>query len=367
MQALGLNTHRLSLEWSRIEPRPGEFDHAAIDRYRTMIGGLRDRGLRPMVCCHHFTDPHWFYAQGGWENAQSPARFQHYVRYVTQALGDLCDWWLTFNEPLIGLAQGWFRGIWPPQKRDAIAALRVFRHLLKAHAAAYHAIHTVQPHAEVSYAKAIGLFHGLRPGNLLDRYAAGLKRYLFEHVWFMATVDGRLRPPLGAGESDPQLVDSFDFTAINYYSHNLVRFTPNPFKLFGTELFSPQGEYSDYGQHGPYSEYWPQGLYQICQEVSAFGKPIYVTENGLPDKDDDQRPHWLLGHLQALHRAIEDGCDVRGYFHWTLVDNFEWTEGWGLRFGLIELDPATQARRPRPSAALYSRIARENAITPEMP
>ena len=117
---------------------------------------------------------------------------------------------------------------------------------------------------------------------------------------------------------------------------------------------------------GPTANTGPRVYIRSARKSARLAKPIYVTENGLPDRDDDQRPHWLLGHLQALHRAIEDGCDVRGYFHWTLVDNFEWTEGWGLRFGLIELDPATQVRRPRPSAALYSHIARENAITPEM-
>jgi beta-glucosidase len=362
MQALGIGAHRLSLEWSRIEPRPGEFDHGAIDRYREMIGGLRERGIRPMVCFHHFTDPRWFYTQGGWERPESAARFQQYVRYAGAALADLCDWWLTFNEPLVHLAQGWFRGIWPPQKRNPAAALRVYRNLLNAHAAGYHALHTVQGEAEVSYAKAVRLFHGLRPDSLADRYAAGLKRYLFEHIWFMATVDGKIRPPVGAGDFDPQLAGSFDFTAVNYYSHYWVRFSPNPLTLFGREQYSPDGEYSDYGQHGPYSEYWPKGIYQICREVAAFDKPIYITENGLPDRDDDQRPRWLLGHLRELHRAIEDGCDVRGYFHWTLVDNFEWSEGWGLRFGLIELDPATQERRPRPSAELYGRIARANGI-----
>lgn len=366
MAALGLNAHRLSVEWSRIEPRPNEFDHTAIDRYRAMLDALRTRGIRPMVCFHHFTDPLWFYKRGGWEQAESPARFQRFVSKTAAALGDLCDWWLTMNEPLVNVAQGWFQGIWPPQSRNPVRAMRVYRHLLKAHGAAYHAIHAVQPDAEVSYAKAVRLFHGLRPNHPGDRYAAGLRRYLYEHVWFMATVDGKIRPPVGAPDFDPLLADSFDFTAINYYTHYLVRCTPNPLALFGKDLYSADGEYSDYGRNGPYSEYYPQGLAQICREVSAFGKPILITENGLPDRDDDLRPKWLLGHLAALHRAIADGCDVRGYFHWTLVDNFEWSEGWGLRFGLIELDPETQARRPRPSAALYGQIARANGITVDL-
>ena len=366
MQALGINTHRLSIEWSRVEPEPGVFDHAALDRYRELVGGLRDRGIRPMVCLHHFTDPRWFFDGGGWERSDAPARFALYTRTVVDALKDLCDFWLTINEPLVGMGQSWFRGAWPPHKTNPVTAMKVFRHMLYAHAAAYHTIHARQPDAQVSYAKAFRLFHGTRPGNLLDRYAAGLRRHLFEHIWVMATVDGRIRPPVGAGQYYPPLRDSLDFFGANFYSHYLVRFKPNPFKLFGEEHYSEHAELSDSGSHGPYSEYYPQGLYQLAHELQRLGKPIYITENGLPDADDDQRPRWIIGHLQQLHRAIQDGCDVRGYYHWTFVDNFEWSEGWSLRFGLVEMDPATQVRTPRPSAALYGEIARENAITPAM-
>ncbi len=130
MQRLGLNAHRLSIEWSRVEPSPGEIDHAALDRYRAMVGGLRERGIEPMVALHHFTDPLWFGARGGWENGESVALFQRYARTVVDALGDLCDFWLTFNEPLVCLGQGWFRGIWPPHKRNPLTARRVFLNML---------------------------------------------------------------------------------------------------------------------------------------------------------------------------------------------------------------------------------------------
>ncbi len=362
MQRLGLNGHRLSIEWSRVEPSLGEIDHAALDRYRAMVGGLRDRGIEPMVALHHFTDPLWFVKQGGWENSESIALYQHYARTVVDALGDLCDFWLTFNEPLVGLGQGWFRGIWPPHKRNPLTARRVFLNFLFSHAAGYHTIHARQPHARVSYAKAVSLFRGLDEESSLDRYAAGVKRHLFEHIWIMATIDGKLRPPLGVGNYHHPLAGSLDFFAINYYTRRLVRFTPSPRTLFGVERFSENAELSDSGQQGPYSEYHPAGLHQICEEVSVFDKPIYITENGLPDADDDQRPRWILGHLKELHRAIESGCDVRGYYHWTFVDNFEWNEGWGLRFGLVQMNPQTQGRTERPSAQLYGKIARENQL-----
>ncbi|MCX6047572.1 MAG: glycoside hydrolase family 1 protein [Chloroflexi bacterium] len=366
MQQLHLNAHRLSIEWSRVEPEPGVFDHRALDRYREMLGGLRARGLEPMVSLYHFTNPRWLEARGGWENAETIIRFQNYARTTVKALGDLCQTWLTVNEPLVYLAQSWFRGIWPPLKQDFLAALPVFRHLLYAHAAAYQTIHACQPHAQVGYASAFRLFSGLRPDHPMDHFAAELKRYLFDHLWIWATVDGKIRPPLGVGQYYPPLANSFDFIGINYYTRDLVRFSPNPLTLFGNEQFSPDAELSDNGRDGPYSEYYPEGLYQLCREMQQFGKPIYITENGLPDRDDDQRPRWLLAHLHQLHRAIEAGCDVRGYFHWTLVDNFEWHEGWNLRFGLFALNPATQLRTARASAHLYGAIAEQNGISQEL-
>lgn len=362
MQHFGHNTHRMSLEWSRIEPTPGRFDHAVIDRYRAMLDGLRQRGLKPMVTFHHFTNPLWLEQLGGWENPDIVTYFQRYVRYAVRALSDLCDLWLTINEPLVYVAQGWVRGIWPPEKISALGALRVFRHMMQAHGVGYQTIHAVTPAAKVGFAMPVRVFQPANPDSWLDRKAANLKRYLAEHVWIMSAVDGKIRFPFGFDEYHRTLEDSTDFIGINFYTRDLVRFRPDPRLLFGEEHYHPQGEYSDSGWRGVYSEYAPQALNQIVHEVNVFKKPIYITENGLPDHDDDQRPRWLLGHLHQLHCAIQDGCDVRGYYHWTFTDNFEWSEGWGLRFGLIEFGPQTQQRRPRPSAYMYSQIARHNAI-----
>ena len=367
MQQFGLNAHRLSIEWSRVEPEPGVFDHQALDRYREMVGGLRARGIRPIVALNHFTLPFWFYLRGGWTNPESVVLFQRYTRKVVAALGDLCDMWITFNEPVVYVGQTWFRGIWPPRQPNPVRAIQSFRNLLFAHAAAYQEIHSSQPESQVGYAKAVKLYGRMREEHLLDRYAAGIKRWLFEHCWVIATADGKIRPPFGINDYHHPLADSFDFMGINYYTSSLVRFSPDPRKLFGSEHFAPDTELSDATSSGiPYSQYTPEKLHQICTEVAFLGKPIYIMENGLPDQSDERRGRWLVGHLKELHRAIQDGYDVRGYFHWTFVDNFEWNEGWGLRFGLVELDRETQVRTPRPSAKLYGEIARQNAITQKM-
>ena len=241
-------------------------------------------------------------------------------------------------------------------------ALRVYRHLLLAHAVGYQTIHALQPDAQVGAAMAIRLFQPSNPASKLDQFAGAAKRYIGEHIWLRSMADGRLRFPLGLNEYNHALDGSMDFVGINYYTRDLVRFSPDPRRLFGAEHFQPDGEFSDTGMRGIYSQLVPEGLYQSIRDVAVYGKPVYITENGLPDHDDDQRPRWLLAHIYQVHRAIQEGSDVRGYYHWTFTDNFEWSEGWGLRFGLIDLNPLTQERCPRPSASMFSAIVRTNGI-----
>jgi beta-glucosidase len=359
---LGLNSHRISIEWSRIEPQAGKIDLVAIARYRTLLEALHKRGVQPWIALHHFTNPLWLEDQGGWENPAVVERFTAYVRIVVQHLGDLCQHWLTINEPLVYLGQGWLRGTWPPHHPNPLLAIRVYRHLLYAHAGAYHAIHQAQPHAQVGVAKAMRHFDPARPHHLGDQLAARARRYLFEELWFAATLNGRLFSPLGIGQVDPTLANTLDFIGINYYCRYQVTFSLNPKQFFGKEGYTLGRELSDASSRGPYSQFDPDGLELICHRMQKYGKPIYITENGLPDYNDDQRPRWLLAHLNAIYQAIQNGCDIRGYFHWTLIDNFEWDDGWTMYFGLIGMDHTTQIRTPRPSAALYGQIARTNQL-----
>jgi beta-glucosidase len=155
-----------------------------------------------------------------------------------------------------------------------------------------------------------------------------------------------------------------DFVGVNYYTRDLVALDLRaPRRLFARNFHAPGALMSD----GGYGEIYPEGLYRVLQRARAYGRPLYVTENGLPDADDDRRPAFILDHLRQLSRAVQAGCDVRGYFHWTLVDNFEWADGWTLRFGLIALDPATQARTPRPSAEVYAGICRTGVLPEQAP
>ena len=367
--ALGQNSHRLSLEWSRIEPQEGVFDEAALGRYRQMVQELRERNLEPMVTLHHFTNPLWLMELGEWENRQVVHYFQRYVERVVEALGDLVSLWCTINEPAIYAFLGYLSGRFPPGKHSFITTFRVLGNLLRGHAAAYHAIHRQQSRARVGLVKSVVGFEPANPASPLDRLVTRVQDYLFNDIALLAVKDGRLRFPAGWGiRPHGPLIDSLDFIGVNYYSRRLVAFDLHQWRqLFGRHSFREGAELSDSGRLGPYSEIYPQGLYLALRKVAALlGKPIIITENGLPDADDDQRPRFLLTHLAQVHKAIREGLPIQGYYHWSLVDNFEWTEGWALRFGLIEVDPETQERRIRPSGELYAEICRANGITREM-
>jgi beta-glucosidase len=368
MVELNHNTHRLSIEWSRVEPRAGAWDERAVARYREMLTGLRQRGIEPMVTLHHFSTPLWLARQGGWSN---PALVDHFRRWASQAVeffGDLVNLWCTINEPAVYAALGYLFGTHAPGAQGLRNYFLVLGNMLKGHAAAYRAIHSCDGRARVGLVKNVQLFDPARPGSPPDRFWAWFLDYAFNHVALRAVQDGRLRPPTGLGLSPHgPLIDSSDFIGLNYYTRSLVAFEPGQGELLGVRRFpKPGAEVSDSGRHGTYGEIYPQGMYRALMRVARLGKPIYVTETGLPDTDDDQRPRFLVTHLAQVARAIADGADVRGLYHWSLTDNFEWAEGWALRFGLIALDEKTQERTVRPSGRLFAAIAAENGLTREM-
>lgn len=328
-----------------------------------MLQALRDRGITPMVTLHHFTNPRWLEAQGGWLHPETPARFARFAERAAGALGDLCQLWCTINEPGVYAAFGYMLGTFPPGISDIGKTLRVGAALLRGHAAAAEAIH------RVAQALRVGIVHRMQvfdpstpaPQNML---AALTLDYMFNETVLRALRTGRLPPPLGKGEVVPGLRGSSDFFGLNYYARERVIFDPRrPGELF-TRRFTPpsvpQGDFTHEGKS--YGEIYPAGMERALRRAGRLGLPIYICETGLPDADDDQRPGFLLSYLAAIYRAIAAGVDVRGVFLWTLIDNFEWLDGWGLRFGLYALDERTQLRTLRRSGALYAAIARANAI-----
>lgn len=361
--AMGLKTVRLSLEWSRIEPAEGRWDSAAIDRYRELLNSLRQRGLTPMLTLHHFTNPLWLAEQGGWLANKVVERFARYADFAAQSLGDLGDLWGTLNEPMVYATFSHLFGDWTPGHKNMGHTFKVVSHMIEAHTAAARAVHARYPQARVGLVTHYPIFDPVK-NSFLDRQAARIQNQIFNQYILDAVYRGKHRLPTG-GTSVAGFTNQDDFIGLNYYGRQTVAFDlTKPMTLFGRHIIKTDADM--WTEPWPDREIYPEGLFRALKQLAVFKKPIYVTENGLDDATDARRPGFLLTHLAALQRAIQAGVDVRGYYHWTLVDNYEWVEGWSTRFGLIALNPQTQERTPRRSAALFSEIARANAITPAM-
>jgi beta-glucosidase len=365
---LGVNALRLSLEWSRIEPEENCFDSQALDRYRQMLEGLHARGIEPIVCLHHFTHPRWFENSGAFLRRDAPQLFVRFTRHVASAIGDLCRFWVTFNEPNVYAACGYVLGEFPPgRKGELLNALRVNRAQAEAHVLAYRAIHELVPGAQVGWAQHYVVFEPA--GGIMDRWVAALLDRLFNHIFFELIETGRLAFPFSllnghAGDTK----GCCDFVGLNVYSRFHVALDlRQPATLF-TRLFVPEHvPQGDRGVHNPYGEAYPQAIARAVKRAARLGKPIYIMENGVPDATDRIRPWLIANALRELHGLIEQGHDIRGYLHWTLTDNFEWNEGWRLRFGLVALDPQTQQRTLRSSATLFREIIRDNGLADSAP
>lgn len=358
---MGTNAHRLSLEWSRIEPEPSVFSDDAIGRYRQILQAMHQRGIEPMVTLHHFTNPLWLVEKGDFDTPLVVDYFQRYTAKVVETLGDLVPMWITINEPMIYVLMRYLSDAFPnPHRRGWPAAKRAIANLLSCHAAAYVTIKDEYRQAPVGVANHYRPILPRLDGNRADRWWARRAHHLFNQMWMESMVNGRLQWPVGRGRVK-YLAGAFDFIGVNYYSRSYVRFPPRPGRLYELD-HGPDAVMTDTN----YSEVYPAGLYQAIKASLPYRKPIYITENGLPDAKDKLRPAFIMTHLREIWRAISFCFPVMGYYHWSLVDNFEWERGWTQRFGLIEVDPETQERRLRPSGRLYSEICHSQSISSDM-
>lgn len=362
----GQNAHRLSVEWSRIQPAPDRWDEDALDRYRTMLRGLKERGLTPMVTLHHFTDPLWVYEKGAWENEETILLFEKFVRKTVQALREYCSLWVTLNEPNGYALNGYAASVagFPPGKKDLKLAIRVQANLIRGHAAAYRAIHEVQREARVGFALYYRSFVPYRAWSPLDRLVTN---NLFTGVnagFPTALATGVMKSPLG-NIKIPEAKGTQDYFGLNYYTRDYVTFDlSKPDTLFGRNFFRQDALRSESGWLANEPEGMFEGLKWIAHLFPSL--PIIVTENGVEDSADRLRPRFLAEHIHQVWRAVNFNWPVKGYFHWSLVDNFEWERGWTQRFGLWALDTETQKRTKRPSADLYAEICKENGLSSDM-
>ncbi|WP_224244857.1 glycoside hydrolase family 1 protein [Hyalangium gracile] len=371
MERLGANAYRFSVEWARIQPTPDTWDEEALARYARWARTLRQQGITPLVTLYHFTLPTWVSDTGGWENPATIDAFETYAARVAQALGGEVDWWCTVNEPNVYAVLGYLDGEWPPGKQDMKATADVLSHLMEGHARAarqLRALDTVDVDGDGA-ATRIGLAHHVRvfqpaTGTTADTLVAGLTDDFFNESVPESLRTGRIRLSVPGQVSIDRAVEdlkgSIDYLGINYYTRDYVR------QYFGEPSLSrqyvPRGrDTNDLGW-----ELYPEGLYLFLTRYAKLGLPLVVTENGMADRAGERRPYYLQSHLYAVEQAIAKGADVRGYFHWSLLDNFEWAEGYEPKFGLftVDLESPEKTRTETAAVSTFQDIARRLGLTP---
>lgn len=358
----GQNAHRMSVEWSRIQPEPDRWDEDALDHYREIIRGMVSRGLTPMVTLHHFSDPLWFYNQGGWEQENAPELFEKFVARVVEALKEYVNLWVTINEPNVYVLSGYVGYDFPPGKGDMEAAFAVMRNLVRGHAAAYRCIKRIQKNSLAGFALNYRSFKPASPASPFDCFLANFSHRSYNDSFARTLKTGELRFVMKRS-AIPEAIGTQDFIGVNYYTRDLVRFAPLASKdLFMKRYFPKDAAVSPSG----FIANVPEGMFEALRWANQYNLPIYITENGVEDAGDELRPRYLIEHLHQVWRAINFNYPIKGYFHWSLVDNFEWERGWSQRFGLWGLDVQTQARIRRRSVDLYAEICRQNAISSEI-
>ena len=344
--ALGHQAYRLSIEWSRIEPEEGRWDHEAVAHYLDLLERLADRGIRVFVTLHHFTHPHWFEQLGGLVKADNRRYFERYLTFLLPQISPYVSGWNVINEfnQWGGLTAG-----------PAIAPLKF--NMLRLHALGYHLIKQ-HSQAPVSSAHAFVHWFPRRFHDPLDRCMTSLADFTTNEFFFHALRTGELAYPGVDAEYDPDIKGALDCWCVNYYTRHMIdarmasldgpRFRHKELRMVPMRFYL--------------EEMYPEGLIANLERLGDY--PVYITENGCCCEDDRFRIVYLALHLSALHEAMERGVEVRGYFHWSLLDNYEWTT-FVPRFGLVAVDFRTFERTPKPSAFFYREVIDNNGFSGE--
>ncbi|MAI87385.1 MAG: hypothetical protein CMF99_09670 [Candidatus Marinimicrobia bacterium] len=362
MKDLGVNHYRFSIEWSKIEPENGNYDLEAIQHYRDLCDSLLKNNITPVVTLHHFTHPIWFEKLGAFEKRENIDHFIDYSEYAFNNLKDLVPIWCTINEPSVFVSQGYFNGIFPPGKKDPVLAAAVLENLLYAHTKTYKHLKNLDggDQAQIGLVKNIFQFDPLRRWHILDWAFSKILNNVFTHStldYFKKghatfSLPGMVKKHLENNDA----IGAMDFVGLNYYSRMHVKGKANI-----SEPFVFEKREKDIQTDMDYALY-PEGFYKALHTISTLGKPIYVTENGVADRGNNIREIFIKRYLYALNKGINDGLDIRGYFYWTLMDNFEWAEGYKMKFGLYEIDFETQTRIFRESSSLFAKMVKKPGI-----
>jgi beta-glucosidase len=330
LKELNANAYRFSVDWSRIEPEEGKFNAEALEYYLQFIKKLRAHGIEPFVTLWHWPIPIWLKNKGGFASYDIAEYFKKFVAYTAKYLNEEVNFWITLNEPMVYSTMSYFNGEWPPQKKNPLTMWRVINNLIRAHNKAYDVLKSIDKNNKVGIAKNNAYFEAA-DNTFINKTLKALADWWINNRFLN------------------KIKDHQDFIGLNYYFHNYVNYG------FGKAYSYEKSSDIKWGLH-------PEGIYYVLKDLKKYHKPVYITENGLADNGDEQRAWYITEILKNVHRAISDGVDVKAYLHWSLIDNFEWSQGFIPRFGLYEVNYQTFERIARPSAQFYADICKNNRI-----
>jgi beta-glucosidase len=379
MKDLGVNSYRFSLAWNKIEPAHGKISEDALKHYDDLINELKANKIEPMITLHHFTHPLWFEQLGAFEKEENIKHFVEFSKLVFARYHDRVKFWVTLNEPNVFVTSAYFNTVFPPGNSNSKLGGQVLKNMLKAHVLVYRGLKggnvTVKERAnpeantlpngrvsasdiQIGLATSIFQFEPYRRWHLGDWAIARTSDAIFNEtiLGFFRTGSLNFSVPLDTSYvyTDTEAPNSLDFIGVNYYSHFAYKFDFD-FKK-ATQSIAVEGEEMT---DMPYTIY-TEGIYRAIEDAAKLKKPIIITENGIADAKDDRRGKYIKQSLYAVSKAIKDGYDVRGYYYWSLIDNFEWAEGYTQKFGLYEVDLQTQERKLREGSKAFIEMNNKN-------
>ena len=355
---LGVKHYRFSLEWSKIEPRIGEYNTQALKHYSNLIDELIQNDIEPVITLHHFAHPVWFDELGAFEKTENISYLVSFSERVFSEYSDRVKYWCSINEPGVVAVQGYLTGVFPPGVQNGRRTAEVFKNLLESHVQIYHALknHKNGYNVQIGIVKNINQFEPWRRYHIFDwLFAISMNHiYNWSTINFFKTGKLKFRVPglMWLTHTNMKSKNSLDFFGLNYYSHNHIKFNPFRKDFLDLKYYS-----SDKMTDMPYTVY-AEGIYRAIQFVSSLGVPIIITENGVADKDDNIRAEYISKYLYAVNKAIKDGYDVIGYYYWSLMDNFEWAFGYDMKFGLYSVNFNTQERKLRNGSRVFIDIVK---------
>ncbi len=355
MHQMGLQIYRFSVEWARLIPQEGQVDEAAVERYRQELLLLREKGIRPLLTIHHFSNPMWFETKGAFEKRENLHYYLELVELVVRSFGDLCSDYITINEPNVYATNSYFFGAWPPGEKRLGATIHVMENLAYCHIRAYEMIHSIRKEmgfadTMVGCANHLRVFAPKSKKNLWHRISAKLTSYLFQDALTEAMTLGKFPFPMRNHWKLPK-GEYTDFIGLNYYTRSTVSGIGD-----GVREGSPRNDLD--------WEIYPQGIVECGQRLyDVLPRPIWVTENGTCDNDDRFRCKYLYEHLKAISQSK---LPFARYYHWCFCDNFEWIEGNTAKFGLVRVDSETKERFVKTSGDFYSDVIRNGGVSEEM-